>query len=45
MLLRPEGIFPERRIRAIMTERESVATEIPPADVTAVADPSPPGGS
>ena len=45
MLLRPEGIFPERRIRAIMTERESVATEIPPADVTAVADPSSPGGS
>ena len=45
MLLRPEGIFPERRIRAIITERESVATEIPPADVTAVADPSSPGGS
>ena len=45
MLLRPEGIFPERRIRAIITERESVATEIPPADVTAVLDPPPSAGS
>ena len=49
MLLRPEGIFPERRIRAIMTERESVATEIPPADVSVadarVADSHPPRGS
>jgi branched-chain amino acid transport system permease protein len=40
MLLRPEGIFPERRIRAIITERESVATEIPPADVSAAESPA-----
>jgi branched-chain amino acid transport system permease protein len=37
MLLRPEGLFPERRIRAIIAERASEA--VPPADVAAVADP------
>ncbi len=35
MLLRPEGLFPERRIKAIITER--VSEEIPPGDVTEVA--------
>ncbi|HLY23071.1 MAG TPA: branched-chain amino acid ABC transporter permease [bacterium] len=35
MLLRPEGLFPERRTRAIITER--VAAEIPPEDVSAAA--------
>lgn len=35
MLLRPEGLFPERRARAIITER--VAGEIPPEDVSAAA--------
>jgi len=50
MLLRPEGLFPERRIRAIITERETVATEIPPAEVAVPADepvvdtPTTPGG-
>ena len=43
MLLRPEGIFPERRIRAIMTER-TVAEEIPPSDVAAGAAEAPPEG-
>jgi branched-chain amino acid transport system permease protein len=31
MLVRPEGLFPERRIKAIMTER--VSEEVPPPDV------------
>jgi branched-chain amino acid transport system permease protein len=35
MLLRPEGLFPERRARAIITER--VSGEIPPEDVSAAA--------
>jgi branched-chain amino acid transport system permease protein len=35
MLLRPEGLFPERRTKAIITER--VAAEIPPEDVSAAA--------
>ena len=49
MLLRPEGIFPERRIRAIMTERGSAAGEVPPADGSAakapMTDAPPPGGA
>jgi branched-chain amino acid transport system permease protein len=35
MLLRPEGLFPERRTRALIKER--VAAEIPPEDVSAAA--------
>jgi branched-chain amino acid transport system permease protein len=36
MLIRPEGLFPERRIRAIITERTTVE-EIPPSDIAAGA--------
>ncbi len=39
MLLRPEGLFPERRIKAIITER-TTAEEIPPGDIAEVADTS-----
>jgi len=42
MLLRPEGLFPERRIKAIITER--VSEEIPPGDISEVADTSAMGG-
>jgi len=38
MLLRPEGLFPARRIRAIITERDPVDTEVPPSDVTEAQD-------
>ncbi len=42
MLLRPEGLFPERRIRAIISERGS--GEIPPTDVSAAPAAAPPEG-
>ena len=43
MLLRPEGLFPERRIKAIITER-TTAEEIPPGDIAEVAGTPTSGG-